>query len=161
MHRLLDVGSLGLDPSRASLLREIFALHSQVHDQALAIAGPIPMPTELTMQQLRVLGFVVKEPGMTGHELGESLGVSAPTASGLVDRLVEKGLLKRVDDSADRRIRRLHITEEGMALTRQVDSLLQRAMVEVIKNMTVEDLEIMRASAQAMLSAMARTLADR
>lgn len=113
------------------------------------------------MQQFRVLGFVVKDPGMTGHELGESLGVSAPTASGLVDRLVEKGLLERVDDATDRRIRRLHITEEGMALTRQLDSLLQRAMVEVIKNMTVEDLEIMRASARAMLSAMERTLQDR
>lgn len=161
MHRLLDVESLGLDPSRAALLREIFDLHGQVHDRALAIAGPMPMPAELTMQQFRVLGFVVKDPGMTGHELGEKLGVSAPTASGLVDRLVEKGLLERVDDTADRRIRRLHITEEGMALTRQLDSLLQRAMIEVIKNMTVEDLEIQRAGANAMLSAMERTLRDR
>ncbi|HML50459.1 MAG TPA: MarR family transcriptional regulator [Propionicimonas sp.] len=161
MHRLLDVESLGLDPSRAALLREIFELHSQVHDQALAIAGPMPMPAELTMQQFRVLGFIVKDPGMTGHELGVSLGVSAPTASGLVDRLVEKGLLERADDATDRRIRRLHITEEGMALTRQLDSLLQRAMIEVIKNTTVEDLEIMRASAVAMLSAMERTLRDR
>lgn len=142
-------------------MREIFELHSHVHDQALAVAGPMPMPAELTMQQFRVLGFVVKDPGMTGHELGECLGVSAPTASGLVDRLVEKGLLERVDDAADRRIRRLHITDSGMALTRQLDSLLQRAMVEVIKNMTVEDLQIMRASALAMLSAMERTLQDR
>lgn len=161
MHRLLDVDSLGLDPARAQMLREVFELHDQVHDQALALVGPVPASTDLTMQQFRVLGFVVKDPGLTGHELGERLGVSAPTASGLVERLVEKGLLKRVDDSTDRRIRRLHITEAGMALTRQVDSLIARAMIEVIKNMTPEDLVLMRDSAQAMLGAMHRTAQDR
>lgn len=161
MHRLLDVESLGLDDTRAEMLREIFELHTRVHDQALAIVGPVPASTDLTMQQLRVLGFVVKDPGLTGHELGQRLGVSAPTASGLVDRLVEKGLLERVDDSTDRRIRRLHITAAGMALTRQVDSLLERAMMEVIKNMTVADLVLMRDSAEAMLGAMRRTAQDR
>lgn len=157
MHRFLNVESLGLDGDRTQMLREIFDLHARVHDEALALVGPVPTSTELTMQQYRVLGFVVKDPGLTGHELGERLGVSPPTASGLVDRLVEKGLLERVEDSADRRIRRLHITDEGMVLTRQLDSLLARAMIEVIKNMTPDDLALMRDSAQAMLDAMHRT----
>jgi 4'-phosphopantetheinyl transferase len=156
MHHQLDLEALGLDPERTTLLQQIFALHGQVHDQALAIAGPMPNPSDLTMQQLRVLGFVAKDPGLAGHELGTRLAVSAPTASGLVDRLVEKGLLSRGDDPDDRRVRRLYVTDAGLALIRQMDSLLQRAMVKVIRMMTIPELELMRASSQVMLDAMAR-----
>jgi 4'-phosphopantetheinyl transferase len=156
VHHLVDVDSLGLDPERARLVAEIFALQGRVHDEALAIAGPAPNPSDLTMQQLRVLGFVAKEPGLAGHELGDRLRVSAPTASGLVDRLVEKGLLVRIDDHEDRRVRRLHLTDEGRSLMRQMDSLVERAMVTVIQNMTVADLEVIRHSSEVFLAAMSR-----
>jgi len=73
--------------------------------------------------------------------------------------LVEKGLLARVDDREDRRVRRLHLTEEGRVLIRQMDSLIQRAMMTVIQNMTVEDLEVIRHSAEVFLQAMARAKA--
>jgi DNA-binding MarR family transcriptional regulator len=156
VHRLVDLDALGLDPERARLVTEIFALQNKVHDEALSIAGPTPNPSDLTMQQMRVLGFIGKEPGLAGHELGDRLGVSAPTASGLVDRLVEKGLLVRVDDRDDRRVRRLHLTDAGRALTREMDSLVQRAMMKVIQNMTVADLEIIRHSSEVFLEAMER-----
>jgi len=156
VHRLIDLEALGLDAERTALLAEIFALHGRVHDEALAIAGPMPNPSDLTMQQLRVLGFIAKEPGLSGHELGDRLGVSAPTASGLVDRLVEKGLLQRTDDPDDRRVRRLHVTTQGMDLIRQMDSLVERAMIKVIKMMTLDDLQVMRSSSEVFLAAMQR-----
>jgi len=156
LHHLIDLDALGLDAERTELLAEIFALHGRVHDEALAIAGPMPNPSDLTMQQLRVIGFIAKEPGLAGHELGNRLGVSAPTASGLVDRLVEKGLLQRVDDPDDRRVRRLHVTTEGLDLIRQMDSLIERAMMKVITVMTVDDLKLMRRSSEVFLDAMHR-----
>ncbi len=156
MHRSVDLEALGLDADRAELVRQVLALHGQVHDQALMVAGPIPQSRELTTQQLRVLGFVVKEPGLSGHTLGQRLGVSAPTASGLVDRLVDKGLVRRVDDPDDRRVRRLYVTEDGQLLMREADSLLGRAMMKVIQVMSLEELEVMRRSAEVMLAAMAR-----
>jgi len=156
LHPIVDLDALGLDPERNRLVTDILTLQGKVHDEALAIAGPTPNPSDLTMQQLRVLGFIAKEPGLAGHELGERLGVSAPTASGLIDRLVEKGLLARVDDHEDRRVRRLHLTDEGRALIRQMDSLVQRAMMKVIQNMTVEDLEAIRRSSEIFLEAMSR-----
>ena len=66
-------------------------------------------------------------------------------------------LVSRTDDPEDRRVRRLHVTPEGMAITRQLDSLLQRAMLTVIQNLTAEDLMLFRDGAQVMLDAMART----
>lgn len=156
MHRLGDLASLGIGEERTALVKEILALNVRVHDQALSIAGPMPNPSELTMQQLRVLGFVAKDPGLAGHELGDRLEVSAPTASGLIERLVEKGLLARSDDCDDRRVRRLHLTQEGYDLIRRMDSLLERAMVKVIRTMTLAELGIICRSSQVMLDAMER-----
>ena len=51
---------LGLDPEREALVRELFELNSLVHDRAVGLVGPMPVPPDLTMQQVRVLGHVAK-----------------------------------------------------------------------------------------------------
>ncbi|HRA07675.1 MAG TPA: MarR family transcriptional regulator [Propionicimonas sp.] len=153
MHQLPD---LALGDERDALVAELGRLQAVMHDKAVALVGPMPLPPDLTMQQVRVLGCVVKEPGLSGHELGERLGVSAPTASGLVDRLVDKHLIMRVDDPGDRRVRRLHPTADGLSVVREMDSLFGRAMGAVIAHLSLADLELMAASTRAMLDALDR-----
>jgi DNA-binding MarR family transcriptional regulator len=147
---------MGLDEERAAKAQELFGLNSKVHDLAMSVVGPMPAPPDLTMQQLRVLDHVVKNPGISGHELGELLGVSAPTASGLVERLVEKGLIQRIDDADDRRVRRLHPTESGLDVMRQMDSMFGRALGVVLQELSADDLDLLCASARAMLAALDR-----
>ena len=149
-----------LDEERAEVVRDLFELNSQVHDRAMGLVGPMPMPPDLTMQQMRVLGHVTKDPGIAGHELGERLGVSAPTASGLIDRLVEKGLITRVDDLSDRRVRRLHPTELGLDVIREMDSMFGRALGVLIQHMSLDDLELLRRGSLAMLDALERAQAE-
>ena len=149
-----------LDEERAAVARDLFELNSQVHDRALGLVGPMPMPPDLTMQQVRVLGHVTKDPGIAGHELGERLGVSAPTASGLIDRLVEKGQITRVDDPSDRRVRRLHPTELGLDVIREMDSMFGRALGVLIQHMSLDDLEVLRRGSLAMLDALERAQAE-
>lgn len=60
------------------------------------------------------------EPRQVG-ELAETFGVSVPSMSRAVDALVREGLATRVEDTDDRRIRRLAITAKGKKL---VDTLL-------------------------------------
>jgi DNA-binding MarR family transcriptional regulator len=148
--------AIGLDDERRRLAEELFELNSQVHDQAMGLVGPMPMPPDLTMQQMRVLDHIVKQPGITGHELGELLMVSAPTASGLIERLVEKGLISRSDDADDRRVRRLHPTEAGMEVMRQMNSMFGRALGVVLQLLSADDLELLCRGASAMLAALGR-----
>jgi DNA-binding MarR family transcriptional regulator len=54
-------------------------------------------------------------------DLAETFGVSVPSMSRAVDALVKEGLATRVEDSEDRRVRRVAITGEGKKL---VDTLL-------------------------------------
>lgn len=65
----------------------------------------------------------------TGHagvsNLGEHLGVSSAGASQMLDRLVEEGLISRVEDPADRRMKRIALTEEGQrTLNESMDARL-------------------------------------
>ncbi len=151
---------LALDDERAAVVHQLFELNSRVHDRAVGLVGPMPLPPDLTMQQVRVLDHIAKDPGIAGHELGERLGVSAPTASGLIDRLVEKGLIIRVDDRDDRRVRRLHPTELGLDVIRQMDSMFGRALGVVIQLLSMEDLELLLRGSRAMLDALERAHAE-
>jgi DNA-binding MarR family transcriptional regulator len=54
--------------------------------------------------------------------LSEALGVSAASASRAADELVKKGLASRVEDTDDRRIRRLKLTGKGDELANQIIS---------------------------------------
>lgn len=146
----------GLDDERAALATQLVELNMQVHDRTMRLVGPMPTPADLTMQQFRVLGHVVRQPGISGNELGSVLGVSAPTASGLVERMAEKGLIARTDDADDRRIRRLHPTEAGLDVMRRMDSMFERALGVVLQVLSVDDLELLCRSARTMLGALDR-----
>lgn len=55
---------------------------------------------------------------MGGHvrvsDLGEHLGVSNAAASQMLDRLVEDGMISRIEDPDDRRMKRITITDTGI-----------------------------------------------
>ena len=80
----------------------------------------------LTLPQLRVLYQVRRTPGITVGELAPLLGVTVSTTSGLVAKLVDRGLLARSAAPADRRQIPLRLTEAGAALTGEL-SLPARA----------------------------------
>ena len=60
--------------------------------------------------------------GTTVTALAESLGISAASASRAVEGLVKRRLTSRVEDTEDRRIRRLTLTAKGRELADQIVS---------------------------------------
>ncbi|MGE5595960.1 MAG: MarR family winged helix-turn-helix transcriptional regulator [Hyphomicrobiales bacterium] len=95
----------------------------------------------LTTAQLRVLFLMRESPGVTAGELANRLSVTPPTISGIVDRLVKLGLVRREDDAADRRLVRNHLTERG----EHACSWLERGIAvytrRILLEMNHEDLE--------------------
>ena len=78
----------------------------------------------LTMQQNRVLIHLAHAPEHTLplKALEEHFSAAQSTVAGLAARLEKKGLVEPVSDPADKRIKRIRLTEEGLrlhALSRQ------------------------------------------
>ena len=149
------------DPERDALMAEIMSVNDRIHARSMELFGPVELPEDLTMQQMRVLGLVGHEPGLTGQELSARLGVSAPTASGIVDRLVAKGLLSRVDDPDDRRVRRIALTPDGNHLLSGIDSVFDQLIQSVVPAIALDDLRAIRNGSRAMLNAVEGALAAR
>jgi DNA-binding MarR family transcriptional regulator len=114
-----------------------------------SMAEPL-ISTPLTMQQLRVLTMIAIDPERaTGHELAALLKVSVASMSGLVDRLVEHGMVTRGEDPSDRRVRPLSVTPEGNATIRALLSSAGRMPTPVLRRLAIEDL---RALVQGILA---------
>jgi MarR family transcriptional regulator, organic hydroperoxide resistance regulator len=75
---------------------------------------------DLTSAQLKVLVMLSFEDTLTINQLAQILGVSQPTASHLVERLVQAELVERVEHATDRRVILARPTARGEALVRRL-----------------------------------------
>jgi DNA-binding MarR family transcriptional regulator len=67
----------------------------------------------LTMQQLRVMSILYNEGATRVSEIARRLEVSTPTVTGILDRLVNRGMTSREDDPQDRRVVLNVLTNSG------------------------------------------------
>jgi DNA-binding MarR family transcriptional regulator len=68
---------------------------------------------ELSVAQFRSLAFLGRQSGASLSELAEHIGLALPSMSKLVEGLVERGLVTRQEDPADRRRVALCLTVAG------------------------------------------------
>lgn len=67
--------------------------------------------------------------------LAESLDVSLPNVTGLIDRMVEHGVVERGRDSNDRRVVTVSTTAAGRALVEEIDLVRRRALAELLSRL--------------------------
>ena len=70
----------------------------------------------LTPVQFAALAAIAGEPGMDQAALSARIGYDRATIGGVIDRLQRRGLLERLPDPADRRLKRVHLTGAGQRL---------------------------------------------
>ena len=70
----------------------------------------------LTRAQWVVIARVHRHPGLSQTEIADLLEIEKATAGRLIDRMEGKGWLERRADPNDRRINRLHLTQEAERL---------------------------------------------
>jgi DNA-binding MarR family transcriptional regulator len=107
----------------------------------------------LTTAQLRVLFLVREAPGVTAGELAQKIGVTPPTISGIVDRLVKMDLVRREDDESDRRLVRNLLTEQGNATCNRMEQGTEIFTRRILIEMDHTDLEAFIAGLKAFVKA--------
>ncbi len=92
---------------------------------------PAILEIGISMAQVKVLHAVFAAGRIHGGELAQRVGTTPSTISGLVDRLVEQGLLHRADDPMDRRQVVISVTPAGSDLIDRFREL-NRQMLDVL-----------------------------
>ncbi|EIJ41489.1 transcriptional regulator [Beggiatoa alba B18LD] len=75
---------------------------------------------DLTPAQFDIIATLGNTEGMTFKELGEKTLITKGTLTGVVDRLEQKGLVKRVAGTTDRRTLYAILTPEGVTVFEKV-----------------------------------------
>jgi DNA-binding MarR family transcriptional regulator len=75
------------------------------------------------------------EDGLAPGEVARRLGLATPTVTRAAARMEAAGLLRRVPHERDRRLVRLHLTDRGRVLEkeigREIDNLTERALASL------------------------------
>jgi DNA-binding MarR family transcriptional regulator len=64
--------------------------------------------------------------------LADELGVALPNATGIVTRLVDRGVIERGHDPEDRRVVRVQLTDDGRALIGEMEEARRARMRRLV-----------------------------
>ena len=106
--------------SRDILIDAVLDQYSRIVRVMHQVSEPVWRELDLTMAQLRTLFTLAREGPVCMGQVAEAQGVSLPTASHLVERLVQAGLATRESDPADRRRMVVRITPAGEELVNKM-----------------------------------------
>lgn len=102
----------------------------------------------LTPSQTSVLATLDRHGEMTMGRLAAHEAISAPSATGIVGRLLEKGLVERTPDSTDLRSTLVGITTEGTAALIQRRHERTAYLATRIEVLSAEDREVLAAAVE-------------
>lgn len=95
-------------------------------------AGPDALLAErgLSRAHHRILYFVSRHPGISVTRLLRILGVTKQAANGPLRTLERQGLIEGEPSSDDRRVRCLHVTDDGAALEAALSGVQLRLLAD-------------------------------
>lgn len=102
---------------------------------------------------LRVIG---RFPGATPSELASLLSLHRSTVTGIVQRLEERGLVRRVQSSSDGRSVQLHLTAAGKRVDKPRKATVEHTIERVLSRRSAREVDATR----ALLTELTRELSD-
>jgi DNA-binding MarR family transcriptional regulator len=127
-------------PTREALIEELLAAVDDLAARRRRAICEQPLHREVSLPQLHVLMMLQERGRMMVSELAGLLHISMPSASSIVDRVEENGLVLRTRDAADRRVVYVEVTDRGRALVEELMGLKQESMQRLFGAMTEEEL---------------------
>jgi DNA-binding MarR family transcriptional regulator len=117
----------------------------RLYGRTLALVDPSRLEAwvglGLTMTQLGVLFLLRQEAGMPAGLLAERLRLTPSTLTRIVDRLVRLNLVRRQEDSDDRRLVRHYLTPEGAQSLEEMERTARAYLTEILRQLPREKLE--------------------
>jgi DNA-binding MarR family transcriptional regulator len=96
---------------------------------------------DLTPVQYAALSTIKTRPGIDQVTLAGLIAYDRTTITGVVDRLVQKGLLVRRANSRDRRARVLQITDQGQRTLDGIEPAVEAAQRIMLRGLTTDEAE--------------------
>jgi DNA-binding MarR family transcriptional regulator len=100
----------------------------------------------LTLSHVKALHELALHDDVPVKALAEQLGLSLPGMSRALDALVDRGIVQRREDPADRRVKRVHLTPSGRELLAQLDAARLAGLEQFAAELGAEERDALAAA---------------
>lgn len=147
-----------VDNDQDWIIRLGFLIHDAARLRRIVIDEKFK-PLEITRSQAWLMAYVSRADGQTQSDLAEQMSLGKVAIGGLIDRLEKTGMIERRAELADRRVRKIYLTDKGnkvISLMRDItmeanESLLAGISIKEIKQ-TSKVLAKLKKNIEAMMS---------
>lgn len=99
---------------------------------------------EITLSQWALLKTLQEHDGIAQVELQERLELEAATITGLIQRMLRHGSIKRVPDLIDKRVQRVFLTEKGHERLRACEAIVQDHEQVILRGFSEDEAYLFR-----------------
>jgi DNA-binding MarR family transcriptional regulator len=125
------------DTTTSELASDLYALIAFVHRHCNSDLLEAVGALDLSLTQIKLLHHLEDAPNpRTLKEAAELVHVSLPAASRLVEDLVRRGFVDRHEDAADRRMKRVELTDRGRWAIHRVNAARLSGMEDFVETLT-------------------------
>lgn len=125
---------------KSELISKILDLQKQI---SIKLRDETPGPwlaLNLTIAQLKSLLFIHSQGTTNFTMLAKALNVTPPRVTGIIDRLLKQGLVKREENPENRRMQFLSLTEKGVNLLTELKAQSTNRLSEIMNQLSTEEL---------------------
>ena len=124
---------------------DLGALFTRVSRRLIEAERPLLAAHGLTMWGYIALNRLAQTPAATQLRLASAIGYDKTRLIGLLDELENAGLVTRRPDPADRRARKIHITDQGRETLARAVAAIRAMEEEVLTELTAAERETLLA----------------
>ncbi len=117
----------------------------------MSAARPRWSAADLTFTQLRGLSMLARRQPLRMSDLADALGMTAASASALIDRMVQRGFVTRRSDPDDRRTVLVELSRRGQRILDIMERGSSDHFTRMIEKMTASERDALATTLQAFL----------
>ncbi len=132
------------NPDREKLVNDILGIADRLFRLLLPVVPDELLTLDITMPQMKIILILFIHGPQRMTNLAAELKVTLPTATSLVDKLVEKGFVSRENQTDDRRVVLCKLAEPGQKAVRGIWETARASSRQLLQTMDHSRLEMFR-----------------
>ena len=138
------------EPSRETLINDLVDEMTSWNPRERMDAFRSWLKGSLSLIHLHVLTVIEADGPLSMSRVAETLDVSVASATGIVGRMEERGLVERRHSSTDRRVVLVHPTETGNAVFQELNDNRRARLGELLGRLADDELAALLTGLRAM-----------
>ncbi|MFV0462544.1 MAG: MarR family winged helix-turn-helix transcriptional regulator [Nostocoides sp.] len=130
----------------------VLSIHRAANAARAHLTATVLRPNGLTWTGFLVLWIVWIWKSMETRHIAESVGISKATLTGVTNTLVDRGLVRRVPSTQDRRLVSLELTPKGITLLDRLFPTFNHIESDIVRDFDPTELNAMTTSLRKVIT---------